>query len=128
MLTSEPTVCFKSSFFPRYRQDLTKTLRQVWYGIVCWQLGSGSGVQGECKGGANSEREGEDLLMTGQCVAEIHALGDQREVHHSHFLGFSESRKLRSRPEIHVASLVDLIPSFGGALVTNKHPVQIRKR
>ena len=45
------------------------------------------GVQGERKGGANGEREGEDLLMAGQRMAEIHALGGQRKIHRSHFLG-----------------------------------------
>ena len=34
MLTSEPAVRFSLSFFPRYRQDSTKTLSQVWYGLV----------------------------------------------------------------------------------------------
>ena len=39
-LTFEPTVRFQSSFFPRYRQDLTKTLKgliwfcRVWYGEI----------------------------------------------------------------------------------------------
>ena len=34
MLTYEPAVRFSSSFCPRYRQDSTKTLSQVWYGLV----------------------------------------------------------------------------------------------
>lgn len=33
ILTFEPTVHFQPYFPPCYRQDLTKTLRQVWYGF-----------------------------------------------------------------------------------------------
>ena len=48
------------------------------------------GVQGKRKGGANGERESEGLLMAGQRIAEIHALGGQRK---AIFLEISESRK-----------------------------------
>ena len=49
------------------------------------------GVQRECEVGANDERKGEGLVLTSQCMAEIHALGSQRGVHGSHFLDLSES-------------------------------------
>ena len=55
-------------------------------------LGPGSlapgGVQGEGEGRTNRKREVEDLTLAGQCLAEIHALGDQGGVsfnHCSHF-------------------------------------------
>ena len=55
------------------------------------------GVQGERKGGANGEREGEDLLMAGQRMAEIHALGGQRKIHRSHFLGNIWIKKMKEQ-------------------------------
>ena len=34
-----------------------------------------------CKGGANGKREVEGLVLAGQRLAEIHALGGQRRIH-----------------------------------------------
>ena len=54
------------------------------------------GVQGEGEGGTNRKGEVEDLALAGQCLAEIHALGDQGGVnfnHCSHFGLTSESVK-----------------------------------
>ena len=51
-----------------------------------WGKAALLGVQGERKGGANGDREGEGLVLAGQRLAEIHALGGQRRIHWSHFL------------------------------------------
>ena len=45
------------------------------------QLSLVSTVQGERKCGANGDREGEGLVLAGQRLAEIHALGGQRRIH-----------------------------------------------
>ena len=60
-----------------------------------WSLAPG-GVQGEGEGRTNRKGEVEDLALAGQCLAEIHALGDQGGVsfnHCSHFGLTSESVK-----------------------------------
>ena len=57
------------------------------------------GVQGEREVGADGERKGEELVLTCQRMAEVHALGSQRGIHGSHFLDLSESRKSRTKPE-----------------------------
>ena len=46
-----------------------------------WGKAALLGVQGERKGGANGDREGEGLVLAGQRLAEIHALGGQRRIH-----------------------------------------------
>ena len=49
------------------------------------------GVQGEGEGGTHVEGEMKSLALAGQCLAEVHALGDQGQVditHCSHF-GFT---------------------------------------
>ena len=37
-ITSKTMVRFSSSFFPRYRQDLTKTYIRVWYGLIWYGM------------------------------------------------------------------------------------------
>ena len=58
------------------------------------------GVQRECEVGANDERKGEGLVLTSQCMAEIHALGGKGGViftHRTHFGFSSELTKMDSR-------------------------------
>ena len=70
------------------------------------------GVQREGEGRANGEREGESLVLAGQCLAESHALGGQRRVHSSsHFLVLSELRKCESKVKGHVSALAALADS-----------------